>query len=98
MVINRCVCHYRVEWMCTRVSRFVTSSATLNGETYVRYVYDRKNWNESKTLGRRLSTMFAQCDANEDCEQPCRDWTPPHSEWGIRCEGHPPHRILSGPF
>jgi len=36
---NRCNCGYRVEWDCTKVTRYVAASAVINGKSYVRYGY-----------------------------------------------------------
>ena len=97
---NRCVCGYKVEWACTRVSRYITATATINGETFVRYLYDRKRWDEDKTLRQRLNALVVTCNTDSDCDFHCGASTPPVSEWGIQCEGVTPHRILgqSGSF
>ncbi len=94
---NRCVCSYKVEWACTRVSRYITATATINGQTFVRYLYDRKQWDEDKTLRRRLNALVVTCSIDSDCDFYCGASTPPNSEWGIQCEGVIPHRILPPP-
>lgn len=90
---NRCSCRYRVEWECTKVSRFISARAVINGKTYVRYEYLRESWEENKTISRRLSALVVHCNEDRDCDFHCEAATPPHGEWGMQCRNHPPHRV-----
>jgi len=91
---NRCVCGYKVEWTCTKVSRYIIAEATLNGETYVRYIYDRTEWDDEKVLRRRLNALVVSCSIDEHCDFPCEASTPLYSEWAMQCKGFSPHRVL----
>jgi hypothetical protein len=91
---NRCVCGYRVEWTCTRVSRYVTAKAIFQGKKYVRFLYDRQSWDEDKPLSRRLSALVVSCNTDSDCNFHCEAATPSYAEWNMQCRGNRPHRIL----
>lgn len=91
---NRCVCGYKVEWTCTKVSRWVTATAVINGKTYVRYIYERQEFDEEKVLRRRLNALVVTCSYDKDCVFPCEASTPGHEEWGMQCEGNTPNRVL----
>ena len=97
VTFNRCECGYRVEWECTRVSRFISAKAIYQGKKYVRYLYDRTSWPDERTLRRRLNALVVTCSSDQDCDFYCEGATPPYQEWGMHCRGDQPHRILNPP-